>query len=31
MRKITLGKDVKGVTRMLLNGRCVFQAGPLDQ
>ena len=31
MRKISLGKDEKGVTRMLLNGKFVFQAGPLDQ
>jgi len=31
MRKIALGKDEKGVTRPLLNGRFVFQVGPLDQ
>ena len=31
MRKISLGKDDKGVTRMMLNGRFVFQVGPLDQ
>ncbi|MCX6880770.1 MAG: glycoside hydrolase family 2 [Verrucomicrobia bacterium] len=31
MRKIALGKDDKGVTRMLLNGKPVFQVGPLDQ
>ncbi len=31
MRKIALGKDEKGVTRMLLNGKPVFQVGPLDQ
>jgi beta-galactosidase/beta-glucuronidase len=31
MRKISLGKDEKGRTRLMLNGRAVFQAGPLDQ
>jgi len=31
MRKIALGKDEKGVTRMLLNGKFVMQVGPLDQ
>lgn len=31
MRSIGLGKDEKGVTRILLNGKFVFQAGPLDQ
>ncbi|KAB2641736.1 MAG: glycoside hydrolase family 2 [Verrucomicrobia bacterium] len=31
MRKIALGKDDKGVTRMLFNGQPVFQVGPLDQ
>jgi len=31
MRKIALGKDDKGVTRPLLNGKFVFQVGPLDQ
>jgi len=31
MRKISLGKDDKGVTRMMLNGQFVFQVGPLDQ
>ena len=31
MRKIALGKDEKGVTRILLNGKFVFQSGPLDQ
>jgi beta-galactosidase/beta-glucuronidase len=31
MRKIALGKDNKGVTRMMLNGKPVFQVGPLDQ
>ncbi len=31
MRKIALGKDDKRVTRMMLNGKPVFQVGPLDQ
>jgi len=31
MRKIEIGKDDKGVTRMLLNGKFVMQVGPLDQ
>ena len=31
MRKVALGKDEKGVTRMMLNGKSVFQVGPLDQ
>jgi hypothetical protein len=31
MRKISLGKDEKGITRMMLNGKPVFQLGPLDQ
>ncbi|MBE3068979.1 MAG: glycoside hydrolase family 2 [Planctomycetes bacterium] len=31
MRKIEIGKDDKGVTRILLNGKFVFQVGPLDQ
>ena len=31
MRKIAIGKDEKGVTRMLLNGKFVMQVGPLDQ
>jgi hypothetical protein len=31
MRKIALGKDDKGITRMLLNGKFVFQVGVLDQ
>ncbi len=31
MRKIALGKDDKGITRMMLNGKFVFQVGPLDQ
>jgi hypothetical protein len=31
MRKIAVGKDEKGVTRLLLNGKFIFQVGPLDQ
>jgi hypothetical protein len=31
MRKISLGKDGDGITRMLLNNKFVFQYGPLDQ
>ena len=31
MRKIALGKDEKGITRPMLNGKFVFQVGPLDQ
>jgi len=31
MRKIALGKDEKGITRMMFNGKPVFQVGPLDQ
>ncbi len=31
MRKIEIGKDDKGVTRILLNGKFVFQIGLLDQ
>ncbi len=31
MRKIALGKDENGVTRLMLNGKFVFQVGPLDQ
>jgi hypothetical protein len=31
MRKIEIGKDEKGITRMLLNGKFLFQVGPLDQ
>ena len=31
MRKISLGKDEKGFTRMLLNNKPYFQFGPLDQ
>jgi hypothetical protein len=31
MRKIELGKDKEGITRLLLNGKPLFQYGPLDQ
>ena len=31
MREITLGKCKDGFTRMMLNGKFVFQHGPLDQ
>jgi beta-galactosidase/beta-glucuronidase len=31
MRKISLGKDVKGFTRLMLNNQPYFQFGPLDQ
>ncbi len=31
LRKISLGKDEKGVTRILLNNKPLFQFGPLDQ
>ncbi|MBL7113601.1 MAG: chitobiase/beta-hexosaminidase C-terminal domain-containing protein [Bacteroidales bacterium] len=31
MRKISLGKDEKGITRMMLNNEFLFQFGPLDQ
>jgi Glycosyl hydrolases family 2, sugar binding domain/Glycosyl hydrolases family 2, TIM barrel domain/Glycosyl hydrolases family 2 len=31
MRKISIGKDERGVTRILLNGKPYFQVGPLDQ
>lgn len=31
MRKISLGKDQKGFTRILLNNKPYFQLGPLDQ
>lgn len=31
MRKISLGKDENGITRLMLNGQFVFQYGPLDQ
>lgn len=31
MRKIEVGKDNQGITRILLNGKPYFQIGPLDQ
>jgi hypothetical protein len=31
MRKISLGKDKDGFTKMMLNNKFVFQMGPLDQ
>jgi hypothetical protein len=31
MRKISVVKDEKGIPRMMLNGKPVFQYGPLDQ
>lgn len=31
LRKIALGKDKNGITRILLNDKFVFQYGPLDQ
>jgi hypothetical protein len=31
LRKISLGQDEKGVTRLMLNNKPVFQFGPLDQ
>jgi hypothetical protein len=31
MRKITIGKDDKGVNRLFLNNKPYFQVGPLDQ
>ena len=31
MRKISLGKDEKGITRIFLNNKFLFQNGPLDQ
>ncbi len=31
MRKISLGKDKDGITRMMLNNKFLFQFGPLDQ
>ncbi len=31
MRKISLGKDAKGIQRILLNSKFVFQVGVLDQ
>ena len=30
MRKIAVGKDARGVTRLLLNGKPLFQYGSLD-
>lgn len=31
MRKISMGRDAKGIQRMLLNNAFLFQYGPLDQ
>ena len=31
IRKISLGKDINGMKRLLLNGEPLFQFGPLDQ
>jgi len=31
LRKISLGKDERGITRILLNNKFLFQIGPLDQ
>ncbi|HZL26000.1 MAG TPA: glycoside hydrolase family 2 TIM barrel-domain containing protein, partial [Acidobacteriaceae bacterium] len=31
MRKIAIGKDEKGVNRLMLNNKPIFMAGPLDQ
>ncbi|WP_347246561.1 sugar-binding domain-containing protein [Thermogutta sp.] len=31
MRKVSVEKDEKGINRLMLNGRFVFQYGPLDQ
>jgi len=31
MRKISLGKDKEGITRLFLNNKPLFQFGPLDQ
>ena len=31
MRKIALGKDAEGITRLMLNNKPLFQFGPLDQ
>jgi len=31
MRKISLGKDESGITRLFLNNKSLFQYGPLDQ
>ena len=31
MRKVSVGKDTDGITKLLLNDQFVFQVGPLDQ
>ncbi len=31
LRKISLGRDARGITRLMLNNAFVFQYGPLDQ
>jgi hypothetical protein len=31
MRKVSLGKDERGITRILINGKFIFQVGVLDQ
>jgi len=31
MRKVSLGKDDNGITRIFLNNKFIFQIGPLDQ
>ena len=31
MRKIALAKDESGINRLFLNGKPLFQLGPLDQ
>ncbi|MHC4755733.1 MAG: glycoside hydrolase family 2 protein [Planctomycetota bacterium] len=31
MRKISVEKDKNGINRLFLNGKCLFQYGPLDQ
>src|SRR5215813_287918 len=31
MRKISVGKDGQGITRLMLNNKVYFQVGPLDQ
>ena len=31
MRKTSIGKDAKGITRLMLNNEFLFQHGPLDQ
>lgn len=30
-REVSLGKDAKGITRLMLNGKPLFMVGPLDQ